>query len=250
MPEPSTETWTESAQGYYKMWQLLNCIGSIDGKHVTIKCPSKSGSNYFCYLKKFSIVLLSIVGPDYKFLCVDIGGYGKKSDGGVLEQSVMGQKLEAGALNIPNDKNLPGQNVPAPYVIIGDEAFALKRYLMRPFPYRQARGDKPKENYNYHFCRAIRVAENAFGILAQKWRIYYRPMEVNVEAAKVIVRTTCMIHNILIGNTEYYEHLDPPESDLGAFDNVENDARRAPAVAFTDREKFVEFFSTHPLINS
>jgi len=81
MPEPSTETWIESAQGYYKMWQFPNCIGSIDGKHVTIKCPRKSGSNYFCYLKKFSIVLLSIVGPDYKFLCVDIGGYGKSSDG-------------------------------------------------------------------------------------------------------------------------------------------------------------------------
>jgi hypothetical protein len=53
-------------------------------------------------------VLLSIVGPDYKFLCVDIGGYGKSSDSGILEQSVMGQKLEAGALNIAYDKNLPG----------------------------------------------------------------------------------------------------------------------------------------------
>jgi hypothetical protein len=59
----------------------------------------------------------------------------KNSDGGILEQSVMGRKLEAGALNIPNDKNLPEQNVRTPYVIIGDEA---KRYLMRPFPNRQA----------------------------------------------------------------------------------------------------------------
>jgi hypothetical protein len=39
-------------------------------------------------------------------------------------------------------------------------------------------------------------------------------------------------------------------SDLGAFDNVENDARQTPAVAFTDREKFVESFRVHPLINS
>jgi hypothetical protein len=73
--------------------------------------------------------------------------------------------------------------------------------------------------------------------------------EVNVETAKLTVRTMCILHNFLRGNTEYYEHLDPPESDLGAFYNVENDARRAPAVTFTDCEKFVEFFSTHPLIN-
>jgi hypothetical protein len=80
--------------------------------------------------------------------------------------------------------------------------------------------------------------------------VYYRPREVNMETAKLIVRTTCVLHNFLRGNTEYYEHLDPPESDLGAFDNVENDARRAPAVAFTDREIFVEFLSTYALNNS
>ena len=65
----------------------------------------------FVTLKKFSIVCLSIVGPDYKFLCTDIGGYVKNSCTGIFEQSVMGQRLEAGALNVPNDKNLPGQNI-------------------------------------------------------------------------------------------------------------------------------------------
>ncbi|KAJ4443451.1 hypothetical protein ANN_05120 [Periplaneta americana] len=144
----------------------------------------------------------------------------------------MGQRLEAGIFNIPNDKNLPGHNVPAPRVIIDDEAFALKSNLMRPFLYRRAKDDKCKENYNNRLCRARRVVENAFGILAQKWRTYYRPMEVNVETAELIVRTTCILHNFLRGNTEYY--------DLGAFDNA---ARRASTVAFTDREKFVEFLA-------
>ena len=46
--------------------------------------PNKTGSNHFCYLNKFSIVLMAIVGPDYTFICVDIGGYGKSSDGGFL----------------------------------------------------------------------------------------------------------------------------------------------------------------------
>lgn len=83
LPEPSEEIWAQSAACFYNRWQFPNCVGSIDGKHVTIKCPGKSGSTYFCYKYKFSIVLLSIVGPDYKFLCVDVGGYGKSSDGGI-----------------------------------------------------------------------------------------------------------------------------------------------------------------------
>ena len=78
---------------------------------------------------------MTIVGPDYRFICVDIGGYGKNSDGGIFDSSNMGQRFEAGLMNIPKDKPLPGQNESCSPVLIGDEAFAFKPYLMRPFPY-------------------------------------------------------------------------------------------------------------------
>jgi len=70
MPEPTEEIWTKSAQGFFEKWQFPNCIGSVDGKHVTIKCLNDSGSRNFCYLKKFSVVLMAIVDPDYKFICI------------------------------------------------------------------------------------------------------------------------------------------------------------------------------------
>nr|CAH7719380.1 unnamed protein product [Callosobruchus chinensis] len=137
MAEPTEETWAKSAERFKNDWRFPNCVGSIDGKHVTIKCPSKSGSNYYCYLKKFSVVLMAIVGADYKFICVGIGGYGKNSDSGIFEASNMGRRFENGKMNMPNGKSLPGQNDTCPHVLIGDEGFALKPYLMRPFPYRQ-----------------------------------------------------------------------------------------------------------------
>lgn len=77
LPEPSNETWKNAATGFYERWQFPNGVGSIDGKHVAIKCPPKSGSSYYCYKYKFSIVLLSIVDSDYKFICVDVGGMAK-----------------------------------------------------------------------------------------------------------------------------------------------------------------------------
>ncbi|CAH2000928.1 unnamed protein product [Acanthoscelides obtectus] len=36
---------------------------------------------------------MAIVGPDYKFICVDIGGFGKNSDGGIFETSNMENDL-------------------------------------------------------------------------------------------------------------------------------------------------------------
>jgi len=57
-------------------------------------------------------------------------------------------------MNIPKDKPLPGQNESCSHVLIGDEAFALKPYLMRPFPYRQSRLTPRKENYNINCVRS------------------------------------------------------------------------------------------------
>ena len=91
---------------------------------------------------------MAIVGPDYKFICVDIGGYGKNSDGGIFEVSNMGRSLKMNLMYIPGPINFPGQNEPCPHVLIGDEAFALNSYLMRPFPYAQSRLDILKDNYN------------------------------------------------------------------------------------------------------
>lgn len=247
LPEPTTEIWEQSAKGFGDVWQFPNCIGSIDGKHITIKCPNKTGSNHFCYLNKFSIVLLAIVGPDYRFICVDIGGYGKNSDGGIFDSSNMGQRFEAGLMNIPKDKPLPGQNESCSHVLIGDEAFVLKPYLMRPFPYRQSRHNPRKENYNIRLCKARRVVENAFGILVQKWRIFFRPIATKVETTILIVKTACVLHNFLRAKQcdNQYCELQPPDqpSQQSAVTHMETDPKRATNLAFSIREKFVDFFN-------
>ncbi|XP_050497834.1 uncharacterized protein LOC126878998 [Diabrotica virgifera virgifera] len=247
LPEPTTEIWKKSEEGFRNTWRFPNCIGSIDGKHVTIKCPDKTGSNYWCYLNKFSTVLMAIVGPDYRFISVNIGGFGKNSDGGIFEASNMGRRFETNQMGVPEPKNLPGQNELSHHVLIGDEAFALKPYLLRPFPYSQRRTDIFKENYNVRLCKARRVVENAFGILAQKWRIFYRPMETKIDTSILIVKTACILHNFLRTkkcDDRFIELLDPPETELGAFQNLDNDPRRAARLAFSVREKFATYFNS------
>jgi hypothetical protein len=57
--------------------------------------------------KNFSVVLLALINANYKFVVVDIGGYGKSSDGGTFSNSVFGKRLEESRLNIPEPRLVP-----------------------------------------------------------------------------------------------------------------------------------------------
>ncbi|KAF2897014.1 hypothetical protein ILUMI_09163, partial [Ignelater luminosus] len=54
-------------------WNMPNCIGAIDGKHISIQSPFKSGTRFYNYKHFYSIHLMAICDADYKFIFVDIG---------------------------------------------------------------------------------------------------------------------------------------------------------------------------------
>lgn len=78
------------------------------------------------------MVLLALVDANYKFILIDIGSYDKNSDRGIFSHSKMGEALDNKTLNVPQEQVLPGTMIKAPFVIVGDVAFALKSYLLRP----------------------------------------------------------------------------------------------------------------------
>ena len=112
-----------------------NCLGSNDGKHVVIRAPNNSGSLYYNYKGTYPIVLLAVVDTQYCFGVVDVGSYGRTSNGGVLANSIFGQALRAGTVGKPEDALLPGADNlgPKPFVFVADEVFLLRRDLMQPF---------------------------------------------------------------------------------------------------------------------
>ena len=78
---------------------------------------------------------------------------------------------------------------------MGDEAFPLKKYLLRPYPGVLARNDESKQLYNYRLSRALRVVENAFGILTQNFRLFYGRIQLSLENADKVILATCVLHN-------------------------------------------------------
>nr|CAI5845003.1 unnamed protein product [Callosobruchus analis] len=187
---PTIEEWKNIALDFYNKWNFPNCIGCIDGKHIRIKCPKKTGSTFFNYKSYFSIVLQGIADANYKFLAVEVGAYGRQSDGGTFSDSNIYQRLEAKTLNIPGNENIPSTNIPAPYVLLGDDAYPLKTYLLKPYS-RQRLGIEERI-FNYRLSRARRCVECAFGILVAKWRCLKTELQIAPDKVDIIVKCVCL----------------------------------------------------------
>ena len=103
IPQSAAE-WEEIAKGFEQRWGYPHCIGAIDGKLVIMRAPAKSGSLYFNYKGTFSVVLMALVDAYCKFIWVDVGAYGRQSDGGIFSNSNLGNALQApNSLHLPED---------------------------------------------------------------------------------------------------------------------------------------------------
>ena len=89
------------------------------------------------------------------------------------------------------------------------------------------------------------MKQNAFGILAQKWQVFFRPIETDAETAKRVVKAACCLHNYILRNntnvaaTETEEHVEP----VRAFSDTISTNLRSNNAAFEVREYFVAYFN-------
>ncbi|XP_023716998.1 protein ALP1-like [Cryptotermes secundus] len=201
---------------------------------------------YYNYKKYFSIVLQGVVAADYRFICIDVGAYGKQSDSGIFGYSNLAKQLERGALKVNCETELPGTELPVPYVLVGDEEYPLKTFLMRPYPQRRLGSEE--EIFNKRLAHARQVVECAFGIVSNKWRILLKALEVTPERAEQIVKCICLLHNIIIdkeGMTDLRPTtVEPSNPHLNRF--ATRGENRSTARACDVRDTFKMYFVNNP----
>ena len=139
---------------------------------------------------------MAVIDLNYQFTMVDIGDVGRQSDGGVFVARNIGQALNVGLLNIPSPKRLYGNTELFPFVLVGDEAFPLKKYLIKP--YAKASIKQKEQVTNYRILRPRRVVDNIFGY-ASRFRIFRRPIIASVDTVTSITKAT-------VGLQDYFMH--------------------------------------------
>jgi len=215
---PSTSAgWKMVASQFGDRWNFHHACGAIDGKHVAIKKPNKSGSLYYNYKGFFSIVLLAVADAQYKFLWANVGANGSASDAGVFDMCRLRPDLEENRHGFPPPEALPGDDRNIPYFLLGDDAFPLRTWIMKPFSRQKM--THAERVFNYRLSRARRVVENAFGIMAQRWRCLLTTLQLSPMKAITVVNATMALHNLL--RTRCPHAIQPQdvdqEDDFGNF---------------------------------
>lgn len=246
---PTTNDFYKIAKDFEHLWNFPNCVGSIDGKHIRIKCPPSSGSQFYNYKKYFSIHLQGITDANYKFITVDIGAYGRQSDSGVFSETNVYHCLETKSFNLPPNRELPNTNIITPFVLLGDQGYPLKEYLMRPYP-SDNNINTEREIFNYRLSRARRTVECAFGILVSKWRCIKTELQVHPSHVDTIVKCVCLLHNIVI-DKEGITDLSFPEVNIENESTTKRGVRcfnRSRRAAYEIRDAFTQYFNTRGAI--
>lgn len=189
---PTQEKVEENVHGFARLG-FPQCFGAIDGCHIEVNPPQEEASDYFNYKGWYSTVLFACVDYRYRFMYVNVGSPGKCNDSTIFETSLLKVQHEKNPIFQMNAKTIQGVNVPV--LLIGDSAFRLSRYVMKPFPFSSCQ-DEAEKKFNFHLSKCRRVVENAFGHLKARFRRLGKGLEVNIDNAPTIIKACCLLHNI------------------------------------------------------
>jgi hypothetical protein len=80
--------------------------------------------------------------------------------------------------------------------IVFDEAYPCSEQELSPF-----RGNNLTEwedSFNYHLSLHRQCVERAFGILVQRWGVFWRPLRVKFHRIPLLIKVCCKLHNLCI----------------------------------------------------
>lgn len=140
-------------------------------------------------------MLMAICDANFDFIYVDVGRNGRVSEGGVWDISNTNVCIENGYAGLPPDSMLPGSERTLPYVFVADDASPLKRHIFKPFPHSNQ--NRYEHIFSYCLAWARHTVENAFGFLANRFRVLLTPIHLPPGKVEKIVLACTTLHNCL-----------------------------------------------------
>ena len=178
-------------------WQFKYAFCAIDGSHLPIKCPpggAEAMKQYHNFKNFYSVILLALVDSQYRFIWASIGAPGNTHDSTLFQSTNLWQRITDG--EVLSDYSFQRDNITIPPIILGDGAFPMRTWLLKP--HGDAILPEKKRYFNYRLSRARMISEGAFGKLKGRWRVLFKKCESQKDSVKLIGLACVVLHNICI----------------------------------------------------
>ncbi|KAK5646268.1 hypothetical protein RI129_004732 [Pyrocoelia pectoralis] len=189
---PMTQTKLKEIITGFEKLGFPQCAGAIDGCHIEVCPPKESAVDYYNYKGWYSVILLAVSDHRCNFTYVNVGSPGRNNDSHIYETSAIKTEHATNKIYINNSRIINGVSIPV--FLIGDSAFKLSSYLIKPYPYRIEQPESEKL-FNYQLSKCRRVIENTFGQLKARYRRLLKGLEVHIENVSSIIIACCILNN-------------------------------------------------------
>uniref|UniRef100_A0A8C3I585 DDE Tnp4 domain-containing protein n=1 Tax=Chrysemys picta bellii TaxID=8478 RepID=A0A8C3I585_CHRPI len=197
-----------------------NYGGAIDGTHIPILAPEHQATEYINHKGYFSVLLQALVDHKGRFTNINVGWSGKVHDARVFRHSGLFRKLEEGTF-FPDQKITVG-DVEMPIVILGDPAYPLMPWLMKPYT---GSLDSSQDLFNYRLSKCQMVVECAFGCLKARWCSLLTRSDLSEKNIPIVTAACCALHNICESKGEMFMVGWEVEANRLAADYTQPDTR-------------------------
>jgi hypothetical protein len=168
-------------------------IGSIDGWLVKIKKPSKTdvensndAAGYFSRKGFYAINCQVIVDRDKRVLWRSIKARGGEHDSTAFKSTTLYEQLL-------EDRNILLENL---LYIIGDSAYALCSFLIKPFD--NVRPYSDLDSFNYYLSSSRIYVECCFGEVSSRWGIFWKPLAYSLADNVTVIDSALRLHNFVV----------------------------------------------------
>lgn len=180
-------------EDFEKLSGFPQIVGAIDCCHIAFKGPVENAEDYINRKGYFSIILQALVDSRYRFRDILVGWPGKCHDARVFKNSpLIKECISRSFLSNELSKEIGGKSIGP--LIIGDSAYPLEDWMMKPF---SDRGNltNMETHYNNCICRSRVLVENVFGRAKGRFRCLSKKLETSVENTCIIISACCILHN-------------------------------------------------------
>ncbi|XP_047125543.1 putative nuclease HARBI1 [Hydra vulgaris] len=117
---------------FEKLYGFPQVVGAVDGCHIRIKAPYKNSEDYINRKDYHSIILQGLADSKYLFRDIFVGWTGKSHDSRVFKNSPLYKECLVRTF-LPNNLNKIINNIEIGPLILGDSAYSLENWLMKPY---------------------------------------------------------------------------------------------------------------------